>query len=134
MANRAEITRTIIETVAEVGGGAAAGYLDTKYADKKVGGLNLGTVLAIVGVGVGVTGIGGKKISHYAREIGGGAAAFELGKLVAEKTAKSMSQSSGSSLALRSGRVAGVGALPSSSRVVNSQQFANSLASLANAS
>lgn len=115
--NKAAMTKQILESCAEAGGGGLAGFLDTKYADKKVGGLNLGTCFALAGLAVGVTGVAGK-YSAYIREAGGGASAYELGKIVAERTAKSQSTS----------KVAGVGALPG--RSVTAQQLQQSLAAL----
>lgn len=106
---RAQLTSAIIETLAESGGGALAGYLDARFPGKNLKGVNYGTLAALVGVGVGLSGIGGPTVAIYAREIGGGAAAFELGKIVGERTTKSLAKSG----ALQAPRVSGaVGALP----------------------
>lgn len=75
----------IVELATEVGGGAAAGFLDTKFQDKKIAGQGLGTVLAVAGIAAGISGIGGR-LSKHALRIGAGAAAFEAGKLVQNKT------------------------------------------------
>jgi len=131
VANRSAMTKHVLETLAEGSGGALAGYLDTKYADRKLGGLSYGTVFAFAGVACGLLGSsmpGGADLGNYLREAGGGAGAFELGKIVAERTAKSMAQS-GQSQALR-GRVAGVGALPMGRGPVTSKGLEASLAAL----
>jgi hypothetical protein len=79
-------TGEIFNVGLQVGGGAAAGYLDGAMADKQIAGQGLGTVLAIGGIALGITGIGGK-YGGYALKLGTGAAAFEVGKLVLKKTA-----------------------------------------------
>ncbi len=96
----------------EIGGGALAGYVDAKFPDKGVtlGGsrLGMGTLIAAGGLAAGILGFGGR-FGKMAGDVGAGAAAFEVGKMVTNQTAAS-------SAALRSG-VRGVGALPSGRRV-----------------
>jgi len=72
-----------------VAGGAAAGFADAKFPDKKIGPAGPGTILAVAGIAAGLTLRG--RMSSYALEIGKGAAAFEIGKMVANKTAGSVS-------------------------------------------
>ena len=78
-------TGAILDVGMIVAGGAAAGFVDSKFPDKKVGPAGPGTILAIAGIAAGLTLKG--KMSAYALEIGKGAAAFEVGKIVANKTA-----------------------------------------------
>ena len=73
----------IVGIATQVGGGALAGYLDTKFSDKKVAGQGLGTVAAIAGIGAGLA--LKSTIAKHALRIGTGAAAFEAGKLVQNK-------------------------------------------------
>lgn len=106
----------ILETGIEIGGGAGAGYLDAKFPDKKIANQGLGTVLAAGGLLYGFLGKG--KLSKLALELGGGAAAFEVGKLVANKTAP--------------GSVSGVrgvrGALPRGTHVVTASEIRQAVA------
>ena len=109
----------------ELSGGAAAGYLDAKYPDKgfKLGSehIGLGTIVAGAGLAVGVLGIGGR-FGRWAGDIGAGAAAFEVGKMVQGKVAAAPATSG----------VRGVGALPSS-RHVSQAEIRQALRDLAHA-
>jgi len=113
-------TGEILNVGLQCGGGAAAAYLDTKMADKKLGPLSLGAALAIVGVGVGIAGIGGR-MSGYALKLGTGAAAFEVGKLVANKV------SGGATAGVRGVRgiagVRGTQALPVARRALSPEEW-----------
>lgn len=100
----------IVEGVKVIGGGAAAGYLDTKFSEKKLAGQGLGTVLAVAGVAAGLT--LKSRIAKHALDIGWGAAAFEAGKAVQNKIVGV----SGVRGVGRFGGVRGVGALPASHR------------------
>jgi hypothetical protein len=127
------MTKHVLETLAEGSGGALAGYLDTKYADKKLGGMSYGTVFAFAGVAAGLLGSsmpGGADFGNYLREAGGGAGAFEIGKIVAERTAKSMQQSGTATQAQLRGRVSGVGALPMGRAPLTQQSLQASIAAL----
>ncbi len=75
-------TGAILDVAVTCGGGAAAGYLDSRHADKKVGPLKPGELAALAGIGIGLTGIGGK-YGAKALQFGIGAAAFEVGLRVA---------------------------------------------------
>lgn len=110
----------------EVGGGALAGFLDAKYPDKQIQGFGLGTVAAAAGLAVGILGFGGRW-GRYAGDVGAGAAAFEVGKMVASKT-------SASSVAVTSslrGRTSGVGALPAGGRRVSQADIRQAMRELA---
>jgi len=102
----------IVEGLKVVGGGAAAGFLDTKFSDKKVAGQGLGTVLAIAGVAAGLT--LKNRIAKHGLDVGWGAAAFEAGKLVQNRivgVAGVRGQGVGRFAGIR-----GVGALPAQTR------------------
>lgn len=112
-------TGAILDTAILVGGGAAAGFLDSKMADKRVAGQGLGTVLAVAGIGIGLSGIGGK-YGAKALQLGAGAAAFEVGKLVANKV------SGGATAGVRGVRgVRGVAGLPAPRRPLSAEEWAN---------
>jgi len=104
--------KVAIETALEIGGGAAAGYLSAKYPDKTLwtNGPGYGTALAGVGLALGILGIGGR-LGTWAGDIGAGAAAFEVGKMVAAKTSAAPGAASS---------VRGVGALPGGRHVSQS--------------
>lgn len=99
-----------IESALQIGGGAAAGYVSAKYPDKTLwtNGPGYGTAIAAGGLALGLLGIGGR-FGQWAGDIGAGAAAFEVGKMVAAKTA-----------AAPGSAVRGVGALPSGRHVSQS--------------
>lgn len=107
MANKRAMIGKALEYGLGIGGGAAAGYLDSKYPGFTVGGkqIGAGTAFAAGGLALGILGIGGRW-GRYAGDLGAGAAAFEVGKMVAEKSGGPAQASQ-----LRSG-VRGVGALP----------------------
>ncbi len=113
-------TGAILDVALQVGGGAAAGYLDSKMADKKVGPLSLGAVVALGGIGLGLSGIGGRW-GGKALQIGTGAAAFEVGKIVAQRV------SGGATAGVRGVRgiagVRGVAGLPAPRRPLTSEEW-----------
>jgi hypothetical protein len=121
--NKRAMIGKALEYGLEVGGGAAAGFLDAKYADKTLwkGGPGYGTALAAGGLAIGILGIGGK-YGHWAGDVGAGAAAFEVGKMVAQKTAPATSSA-----------VRGVGALPAGGRRVSQGDIRQALRDLAHA-
>ena len=115
-------TGAILDTAIQVGGGAAAGFLDSKMADKRIAGQGLGTVLAVAGIAVGLSGIGGR-YGAKALQLGTGAAAFEVGKLVANRV------SGGATAGVRGvrgvGYVRGVAGLPAPRRPLSAEEWAN---------
>ncbi|HEU5316784.1 MAG TPA: hypothetical protein VFX49_11785 [Chloroflexota bacterium] len=128
---RAQMQQEILNIVAGTGGGALAGYLETRFPEKKALGLSMGALVAIGGIGIDLANVGPSRVQHYAGEIGAGAAAYVVGRIVAEKTAKQQSSST-QTAALRSG-VRGVGALPAGRNVVTAEQLQRSLAQLGHA-
>jgi hypothetical protein len=127
MRGKRDMIKTALGYGLELGGGAAAGYLDAKYPDKTLwnGGPGYGVALAAGGLALGILGVGGR-YSKFAGELGAGAAAFEVGKMVAQRTGGSTS-----SAQIRSG-VRGVGALPRG-RAVSQAEIRQALRELATA-
>jgi hypothetical protein len=97
----------IVSTALEIAGGGVAGYVDGKYADKKVLNQSIGRIIAAGGIAWGFIGKG--RIAEYALDLGGGAAAFEFGEWAMGKGMQTPGATRG---------VRGVGALPRSSHVV----------------
>lgn len=121
--NKRAVIGKALEYGLEVGGGAAAGYLEARYPGKTLwqGGPGLGAGVAAAGLALGIFGIGGR-LGHWAGDIGAGAAAFEVGKMVAQKTTPASSAATSS--------VRGVGALPGG-RPVSQQEIRQALRDLA---
>lgn len=113
----------VLGLAADLAGGGAAGFLDTKFADRKVLGMTPGQALGVGLVGFALTPFAKGKAKTYALEVGGGALSYEVGKLAADRTAKAMSSSSSTT----QGSTAGVGALPRGSRVVSQAELQQSL-------
>ena len=117
------MTAAVVSVGLEGAGGAAAGYLSARYPDKKIAGFDLGVVLAASAIGLGLSGVLPSKMGNYALEVGGGAAAFELGKIVASKTSPASGVKG----------IGAVGALPPSRRTVTAAELARSLQSFSRA-
>lgn len=78
----------ILDVGLACGGGAAAAFVDAKFPDKKLGPLGPGAIIAVAGVGIGIALSGkGGRMGKMLAEVGSGAAAFEVGKMVANKVA-----------------------------------------------
>jgi hypothetical protein len=88
-----EKTKEVIGVLAQVTGGAVAGVIDVKFANKMPFGLPLG---AAAGIALGLAGMFGDKLKlprkacEFALDAGSGMLAFEAGTIAAQKTLKSM--------------------------------------------
>ncbi len=83
-------TKKVTEFLACVAGGAAAGFVDTKFADKKVLGLAPGVVGGIAVAALGLSKMGGK-FAGPLLAAGEGMLAGEAYRMTAERTAASVS-------------------------------------------
>lgn len=83
-------TKKVTEFLACVAGGAGAGFLDTKFADKKVLGLAPGVVAGIGVAALGLSKMGGKFAAPLLAA-GEGMLAGEAYRMTAERTAASVS-------------------------------------------
>lgn len=92
----------VVDTVAVLGGGAVAGFLDGKYPDKKMFGFGLPMAAGAALTLTGYMNWAGKEYSQMAQCLGEGILAYEMGKLARDRTSKSSSSTSTS----------GVGAKP----------------------
>ena len=81
-------TKKVTDFLATVGGGAAAGFVDTKFADKQIAGLAPGVIagVALSGVGLMVK----SKFAGPALAAGEGMLAYEAGRMTAERTTPSV--------------------------------------------
>lgn len=89
----ADQKKEIVSLLTALAGGAVAGYVDVKYATKKLGGLGPG---AVGGLGLAAAGLFGSKlglsskITDVCLDGATGMLAFEAGTLVAQKTLAKM--------------------------------------------
>lgn len=79
--------KRVTNVLAGLGGGAAAGFTDAKFADKKPLGLSVGTLGGLAAAALGMSKFGGKYRGALL-EAGVGALSYELGKKVYARTAK----------------------------------------------
>ena len=82
----------VVNAVAVVGGGALAGFLDGKYADKKLMGMSLPTVVGLAASAIGIMGAAGN-YSDPVGNLGYGMIGIEAYKYALKKSSGSGSVS-----------------------------------------
>lgn len=73
-----------VEAAAVIAGGAAAGYIESEWADKDVFGVNIGLIAGGALMVAGMMGWAGRS-SHIAGSLGEGMLAYEAGKRVLQR-------------------------------------------------